>query len=186
MRFHTQRRPGSSFPWQNVFPSQCIERHTEELYDVQGNTSMRTPQALSRGETDEASSRSYFAQLSILRPLSIDHVADGTRVFLLRTAIRQSRTLSHSLSPEESPRAHRPHSHLSSSNPKNRSKMAVRRPPFSASSCYQLSIRRPSIPVVKYPEVRLESHLPEPSSRTFFLALPSETNFPTVNRQYQR
>ena len=65
MRFYTPRRPGSSFPWQSVFPSQCIERHTEELYDVQGNTSMRTPQALSRGETDEASSRSYCAQLSI-------------------------------------------------------------------------------------------------------------------------
>jgi hypothetical protein len=48
-----------------VFPSQCIARHTEELCEVQGNTSTRAPRALSRVETDEASSRSYYAQLSI-------------------------------------------------------------------------------------------------------------------------
>jgi hypothetical protein len=81
---------------------------------VQGNSSTRAPRALSRVETDEASSRSYCAQLTIY-DLSIHRVADGTRVFLLRTAIRQNRTLSHRLSPEEPPRAHRPHSHLSSS-----------------------------------------------------------------------
>jgi hypothetical protein len=94
--------------------------------------------------------------------LSIDRVADGTRVFLLRTAIRQNRTLSHRLSPEETPRAHRPHSHPSSSNPKNRPKVAVRR------LCCK--VQRPSVLVVKYPEVRLvlraifKNLPPEPSS----------------------
>jgi hypothetical protein len=51
--------------WWYVFPSQCIARHTEELCEVEGDTSTRAPRALSREETDEASSRSYCAQLTI-------------------------------------------------------------------------------------------------------------------------
>jgi len=39
--------------------------HTRELYEVQGITSTRTPRALSRGETNEASSWSCTAQLPI-------------------------------------------------------------------------------------------------------------------------
>jgi hypothetical protein len=62
--------------------------HTRELHEVQGITSTRTPRALSRGETNEASSWSCSAQLPIKRPLSVDRAADGTRVFLLRIAIR--------------------------------------------------------------------------------------------------
>ena len=38
---------------------------TRELYEVQGITCTRTPRALSRGETNEASSWSGFAQLPI-------------------------------------------------------------------------------------------------------------------------
>jgi len=45
-----------------VFPSQYIARYTEELYEVQGNT--KHARAFSP-HSDEASSRSYCAQLTI-------------------------------------------------------------------------------------------------------------------------
>ena len=51
-----------------VFPSQCIARHTEELYEVQGNTSTRAPQALSLVETNEASSRELLCATHDLAP----------------------------------------------------------------------------------------------------------------------
>jgi hypothetical protein len=49
---------------------------------------MRALRALSRTESEEASSRSYCAQLTIYRPLSADRMVDGARVFLLRTTMR--------------------------------------------------------------------------------------------------
>jgi hypothetical protein len=51
-----------------VFPSQCIARHTEELCEVQGNTSTRAPQALSLVETNEASSRELLCATHDLAP----------------------------------------------------------------------------------------------------------------------
>jgi len=49
-----------------VFPTQCIARYTEELYEVQGNTKhARAFSALSCTDSDEDSSRSYCAQLTI-------------------------------------------------------------------------------------------------------------------------
>jgi hypothetical protein len=47
------------------FTLRCIARHTKELYEVQGITSTRTPRALSRRETNEASTWSCSAQLPI-------------------------------------------------------------------------------------------------------------------------
>jgi hypothetical protein len=40
-----------------MFPSQCIARHTEELYEVQGNTSPHLDSSPLSLDTDEASSR---------------------------------------------------------------------------------------------------------------------------------
>jgi hypothetical protein len=51
-----------------VFPSQCIARHTEELCEVQENTSTRAPQALSLVETNEASSRELLCATHDLAP----------------------------------------------------------------------------------------------------------------------
>ena len=49
-------------------PSQCIARHTEELCEVQENTSARAPQALSLVETNEASSRELMCATHDLAP----------------------------------------------------------------------------------------------------------------------
>jgi hypothetical protein len=53
-----------------VFPSQCIARHTEELYEVQGNTSTRALHSLSLVETNEASSRELLCATHDLAPFS--------------------------------------------------------------------------------------------------------------------
>jgi hypothetical protein len=58
-KWHTRRRITC------LFLLRCIAGHTPELHEVQGITSTRTPRTLSRGETNEASSWSCSAQLTI-------------------------------------------------------------------------------------------------------------------------
>ena len=96
---------------------------------------MRALRALSRTESEEASSRSYCAQLTIYRPLSADRMVDGARVFLLRTTMRgdyskvQKGRTDHCTAVSaltSEPPAHAPHSNLASSNPKNRPEDTVR------------------------------------------------------------
>ncbi len=51
-----------------MFPSQCIARHTEELYEVQGILARACFQALARMDSNEASSRELLCATHDLAP----------------------------------------------------------------------------------------------------------------------
>ena len=97
---------------------------------MQGNTSTRAPQALNLVETNEASSQELLCATHDLAPLSIDLVADGTHMGI---SIKNNNQAEQNVVAAVSTRSVSSHlrlrsqSHLSSSNPKNRPMVAVRR-----------------------------------------------------------
>jgi hypothetical protein len=54
---------------------------------------MRALRALSRVDTNEASSRNLLCATHDLAPLSVDRMVDGARVFPLGTTMRENRAL---------------------------------------------------------------------------------------------